>query len=398
MHRLFMVRRFLRMLIPPFAALLLIAAAGLGAEYWLQGVPVQSSIVTGQAELSVQGLLEPSAGSHHQLRAKTRSRLPCPGGAPVTIQINSHGLRGPELSDGDDAAYRILLLGDDTVFGSAVSEAETLAGQLHACFADRTQSRLEVLNGGVPGYCPLLCWLRFADLAELRPNLVVVHVDMSDVDDDAIYRSLLGEADGRPVCTHPAERGSTPGPPLPLPGWLQKSALFEHAMVSLRHEVPPLLAMTSQAAGQQRFTWIADRPENRKLEVEHALKPLAALRSEIEAAGGRMLVVTCPVIWQLADGRRFPEMTRRCQIRGGTPCNSREPFIAIAEFCARERLRLVDASDQFRQAEDSLSLFSSQSPVPSSKGLEVYAKAIADYIFRNPPRDWEVQAPAASAN
>ena len=393
-----MVRRSLRILFPPFAALLLLAAAALGAEYWLQGVPVQSHVVTGQADLAVQGLLQPSAACHHQLLPGTRSYLPAANGAHVTVRINSHGLRGPELSDGDDSSYRILLLGDDTVFGAATTEEQTLAGRLEACFADRTQSRLEVLNGGVPGYCPLLCRLRFAELAQLRPNLVIVHVDMSDVDDDAVYRGLLAEADGRLFCTHPAERSAEPGPPLPLPGWLQKSALFEHAMVKLRHDVPPMLAITSQAAGQQRFTWIADRAENRRLEVKHALQPLAALRAEVEALGGRMLVVTCPVIWQLTDGRRFPEMTRRCQIRGGTPCNSREPFVAIGEFCARERLRLVDASEQFRQAEDPLSLFSGHSPVPSPQGLEIYAEAIAEYIFRNPPRDWEVQAPEAAAN
>lgn len=397
MNRLFMLRRFLRMFVPPFAALLLIAVAGIGAEYWLQGVPVQRSVVTGQSELSVQTLLQPSAVCHHQLRAGTRSQLPGPSGNSLTVRINSRGLRGAELSD-DPAVYRILLLGDDTVFGASATEKQTLAAQLQACFADRTQFPLEVLNGGVPGYCPLLCQLRFAELAELRPNLVIVHVDMSDVDDDTVYRSLLNEADGRPVCIHPAKRSAKPGPPLPLPGWLQNSALFVHAMVQLRHEVPPMLAITSQAAGQQQFTWITDRAENRKLEVEHTLHPLIALRSEVEAAGGRLLVATCPVIWQLADGRRVPEMTRRCRIRGGTPCNSRDPFIAIAEFCARERLRIVDASEQFRQAEDPLALFNSQSPVPSTEGLELYAKAIADYIVRNPPRDWEVQAPAAATN
>lgn len=97
MNRLFMLRRFLRMFVPPFAALLLIAVAGIGAEYWLQGVPVQRSVVTGQSELSVQTLLQPSAVCHHQLRAGTRSQLPGPSGNSLTVRINSRGLRVPNF-------------------------------------------------------------------------------------------------------------------------------------------------------------------------------------------------------------------------------------------------------------------------------------------------------------
>ncbi|MFM7037161.1 MAG: hypothetical protein ACKO2L_05500 [Planctomycetaceae bacterium] len=384
-----MLRRVARFLIPPVAALLLLAALTVGLEYWLQGRSASTSIITAQTELAVQPLLESSSTCHHRLRPGARKRLALSDTASVTVRINSAGLRGPEPSVEAQMPWRILMLGDDTVFGAELSERQSLPGQLQQLIQSRTESAVEVLNGGVPGDCPLLTMLRFPDFRQLQPKLVILHLDMSDVDDDTVYRSLFGETNEGPACLHPSLRSANPGPALPLPGWLQESAVFRHGFAALRHDVPSLLSITSEAAGQQQFTWISDHGENRRLETEHALRPLAELRRAVEASGAKLLVTTCPVAWQLVDGRRIPELTRRCRIRGATPCAGREPFLAIAEFCARERIRLVDVSDRFRQQEEPLELFSRTSPVLSAKGVTLYAAAISEYLFKNPPGDWE---------
>jgi len=384
-----MLRRVARFLIPPVAALLLLAALTVGLEYWLQGRSASTSIITAQTELAVQPLLESSSTCHHRLRPGARMRLALSDTASVTVRINSAGLRGPEPSVEAQMPWRILMLGDDTVFGAELSERQSLPGQLQQLIQSRTESAVEVLNGGVPGDCPLLTMLRFPDFRQLQPKLVILHLDMSDVDDDTVYRSLFGETNEGPACLHPSLRSANPGPALPLPGWLQESAVFRHGFAALRHDVPSLLSITSEAAGQQQFTWISDHGENRRLETEHALRPLAELRRAVEASGAKLLVTTCPVAWQLVDGRRIPELTRRCRIRGATPCAGREPFLAIAEFCARERIRLVDVSDRFRQQEEPLELFSRTSPVLSAKGVTLYAAAISEYLFKNPPGDWE---------
>lgn len=388
-----MLRRVARFLIPPIAALLLLAALTVGLEYWLQGHSASTSIVTAQTELAVQPLLESSSTCHHRLRPGARMRLALSNTAAVTLRINSAGLRGPELSGESAVPWRILMLGDDTVFGAELSERQSLPGQLQQLIKTRTESSVEVLNGGVPGDCPLLTMLRFPDLEQLQPKLVILHFDMSDVDDDTVYRSLLGatdtDADARPACLHPSLRSANPGPALPLPGWLQESAVFRRSFAALRHDVPSLLSITSEAAGQQQFTWISDHGENRRLETEHALRPLSELRRAVEATGAKLLVITCPVAWQLVDGRRIPELTRRCSIRGATPCAGREPFLAIAEFCARERIRFMDVSSRFQEQDEPLELFSRTSPVLSAKGVALYAEAISEYLFTNPPGDWE---------
>lgn len=384
-----MLRRSARFLIPPVAALLLLAALVAGLEYWLRGHSAGVSVVVAHTELALQPLLEPSPVCHHQLRPKNRLRLPLTDSAGVSLRINADGLRGPELSAEPDQPWRILVLGDDTVFGAQLSERQTLTGQLQQLIEARTASPVEVLNGGVPGDCPLLTSLRFPSLQHLRPQLVILHLDMSDVDDDVLCRSLLTEAEGERACLHPALRAAKAGPPLPVPGWIQDSALFQHAFAALRHDVPPLIAIPSHAAGQQQFTWIADHAETRHLETDHALRPLAELRRAVAATGAKLLVTTCPVAWQLVDGRRVPELTRRCRIRGATPYASREPFLAIAEFCAQERLRFVDASSSFRNEPEPHELFSPAAPVPSAKGIALYAQAIADYLFTNPPGAWE---------
>ena len=66
-------------------------------------------------------------------------------GQVVRLNVNSLGLRGPEL-DARHSRPRLLFLGDSIVFGPGVEETDTVPGALQA-----QSSGAEILNGGVPG-------------------------------------------------------------------------------------------------------------------------------------------------------------------------------------------------------------------------------------------------------
>lgn len=80
---------------------------------------------------------------------------------------------------------RILLMGDSYIDGVGLAYRDTLSGQLAARLP-----RVEVLNGGVASYCPSLMrdrlrsWIR---KDQLRFNLLVVFVDISDTDNEISY-------------------------------------------------------------------------------------------------------------------------------------------------------------------------------------------------------------------
>jgi len=99
------------------------------------------------------------------------------GGIPV--DINAHGLRGPDVGfDKPVGTYRILNLGDSVAMGWGVREEETYGQQLaRQLNAESDGRRYEVINAGVPGWNleNEHAYLQAEGLA-YRPDLVVLDV------------------------------------------------------------------------------------------------------------------------------------------------------------------------------------------------------------------------------
>lgn len=374
-----------------FTAMLVLGAALVAAEIWLRSGAGPLLIVCSQADRSIQGLLVPSETSHHGLRPRVEQNLVMPSGA-VRVTINSFGCRGDEPeSEPGAGTYRILMLGDDLVFGASVSQDRTVPSRVQQFLSKKTSRTLEVINGGVPGYCPLLSFLQYEhQLKSLKPNLVILHVDMSDPDDDRVYRSLLKKDKDRDelTCSHPLLR--VPQKPLPkIVDLLKGSALFGRAISCLRLDVPGLVALPCHSSGQHRYSWIADYPEDLRLQVDHSLVPIRQLRDAVEASGAHLLVTTCPVLWQVTDGSGAPELTHACDIRGKAPFRSRFPFEILRAFCAKEGIRFLDTSEEFMTRDESEKLFSTDCPTLSSLGMALYAKSISGFLLENPPSRWQ---------
>ena len=73
----------------------------------------------------------------------------------IPVNINSHGLRGPETTyEKPPATYRILNLGDSIVMGWGVHEENTYGRQLESLLEAESGGDLhfEVINAGVPGW------------------------------------------------------------------------------------------------------------------------------------------------------------------------------------------------------------------------------------------------------
>ena len=76
----------------------------------------------------------------------------------------------------------------------------------------QTSSRVEVLNGGCPGGCPTVSALLLRHrFLTLQPDVIVVHIDPSDLaDEEALRRHVERTAEGFPFSAmHPAAAGRT---------------------------------------------------------------------------------------------------------------------------------------------------------------------------------------------
>jgi hypothetical protein len=137
--------------------------------------------------------LVPHPYRHHALVPNSQAELRQRDFAYIQ-HVNSLGLRGPEISaDKPSGTRRVLMLGDSFTMGKGVEDDETfpilVESALEAPLAACRGGALEVLNGGVDSYAPILSFLQLdRDLARLGPDLVVLNLDISDLIQEAAYR------------------------------------------------------------------------------------------------------------------------------------------------------------------------------------------------------------------
>jgi lysophospholipase L1-like esterase len=102
----------------------------------------------------------------------------------ISVDINSRGLRGPEVTDEKSpSTYRILNLGDSVVMGWGVREQDTYGKQLQALLDEKAGGNLsyEVINAGVPGWNQEneLAYLQ-AEGLKYKPDLILLDLTIAN--------------------------------------------------------------------------------------------------------------------------------------------------------------------------------------------------------------------------
>ncbi len=165
------------------AAFLLEALARLVFAYkdQLAALPIVSSLAPGELVLDPYEMESPKHGRHWVLRPG----YPFDKESPVTLRINSYGMRGAEI-DREKTRLRILALGDSVTFGiRAVSYPQIVETTL----ADFGHS-VEVVNAGVEGYGTRNLAYEMDRYVELRPDVVTIFIGWN-----GLFSSLLWEAE-----------------------------------------------------------------------------------------------------------------------------------------------------------------------------------------------------------
>lgn len=114
----------------------------------------------------------------------------------VHYHIDQHGMR---IARDDDpqrsAGGGLLVLGDSFAEGAGVEYEQSLA------YLAGRELRMRVFNGAVASYSPLIhyVWAK-RNVDEMRPDIVLLLLDISDVQDDFLYESLaVLDRSGDPV-------------------------------------------------------------------------------------------------------------------------------------------------------------------------------------------------------
>jgi lysophospholipase L1-like esterase len=102
----------------------------------------------------------------------------------ISVDINSHGLRGPETTyEKPPGVFRILNLGDSVAMGWGVGEDDTYGQQLEQLLTERGTGNLryEVINAGVPGWSleNALAYLEAQGL-KFEPDLILFDLTIAN--------------------------------------------------------------------------------------------------------------------------------------------------------------------------------------------------------------------------
>ena len=100
-----------------------------------------------------------------------------------TININSHGFRGPDFSEEKElGVYRIFLVGGSTVFGSASPDDTTISSFLQKKINNfDTGLKIEILNAGITSaYSYTEKYMIENHLIKFQPDLIIIYSGGND--------------------------------------------------------------------------------------------------------------------------------------------------------------------------------------------------------------------------
>ncbi len=341
-------------------------------------------------DLYDRGMVCKSWFVHHTLKPSHQFSVKNPdSGQRVRVAVNSLGLRGAEpVIPKPRSTFRVLCLGDDSTFAGVTADGETFCAVLQKQLAGRIGSPVEVINAGIPDYCPLLSYLQFRhELLSLQPDLIVLNFDMSDVADDyQLRRFVLLSREGTPMsCAHPALD-------LPRQGKPGREGVLLFPQFA-RQKLNGLLAdktlgekSRSIESPKCRYLWLDDQPPEWSIYIAQALSPLKNLDELAKAGGTKLIVAACPAPWQISAQASDGEGVREAAGIGSDACyKSRRPFETIAEFCRTHEIPFCDVSGSFEKEPAPEHLYLKNAPLFSPEGHALYGKALADFVLRQMP-------------
>lgn len=303
-----------------------------------------------------------SSSLHHTLKPNATINGHSATGVAHPITLNSLGLRGEEPQiPKPRGVYRIIVLGDEKIFAPHLADENTTTGVLQSQIQQSKSDRVEVLNAGVPGYCPLLSLLQFRhQLIGLHPDVVVLHYDLNDASEDQRYRGTLHtNAEGVPTsCTHPV---LLEGSHCIASGTIGQCAIGRWMMRQLCESSQP-------ANSQSHRLWPLSSDTQQQAAVQKSLEPVMELARMAREISARFILTATPSSLPLVTDQLTDEEIAQVWLK---------PRGILTKFCRTNQIEFCDIAP--RMATDKSQQFYSKHGMTAS-GHYALASALAVQI------------------
>lgn len=323
----------------------------------------------------------------------------------VTVSINSHGFRGGEIKVPKvPGTFRIVCLGDERTLSPQLIEEQTFCRLLQQQLQSLSTAPVEVINAGVPDYCPLLSCLQMRhQILPLQANLVIENFDMSDIADDYLLRqrTVLDDAGAPQCCAHPdlevAQTATYSNPTefflLPKWGRQQVKRLWAEKVLGEQQK--------SISTSDGKYLWLEDRPPDWSIYTQQALAPLGNLQELLAAQAAMqpgtqpapLIVCMAPAPWQVS-GTASSGARQKAGVPAGASYASNQPFELVRNYCTSKRIPCCDLSNSFRKHAQPDTLYLQNAAAYSRDGQILYARQLAQFLVENVSGPWGQRAPA----
>jgi lysophospholipase L1-like esterase len=284
----------------------------------------------------------------------------------VHLDVNAHGLRGPDRGHGKPpGTRRILLLGDSFTEGFAVREEKTVRAALESLLRASGCGTWEVINGGTMGYGTDQEYLFFQEEGRrYQPDIVVLMFFYNDLNGNLTTR-------GKPYFT--VEDGGLVlhGSPVPAPAageWTRRPEPRQAKVPPWHGSMALRLLSERTAQGNPRLhrflarTGLVDAARAQELpadfwpfgpghreEVAEMWRRtegiLTALRADVEAAGARFAIFYIPDETEIDD--RVAELSRQRYGMGPRWWRSGRVFDHLHGISIERDMTLLDPRQAF---------------------------------------------------
>ncbi len=331
-------------------------------------------------------LTMPSWAMHHRMKPLKAQKHPHPDtGKPILWRTNSFGLRGPDVLIPKPAdVYRVVCLGDESVFAGEVAETDTFCQQLELTLQNGTRQKVEVINAGVAGYCPLLSYLQLRQtLLAFQPDLLVLNFDMTDVADDHRYRRHTRMADDGTPMGCPNMDFERTSPEEERVGWqrfLTVRWLKTQAewLTDSRQQAEDTIDINSP---QGCYAWLRDEPPDWSVYIDQAFSPIEFMADFARQINADFVVSAVPAPWQTSESAaNGPGVRQSVDVPQNGVFLSSRPLELLGTYCNERNILFHNSLPDFRSHADADALFMTNSRGFSETGHEFYATQLQAFL------------------
>ena len=342
-------------------------------------------------------LTVPSWSFYQELKPSAFARVECRDtDSEIELRTNSIGLRGPEPAiPKPPEVFRVVVIGDETILAPETPESDHFCTVLQNLLQQQSRSKVEVINAGVPGHCPLTEYLLFKQrLMSLQPDLVMLHYDWSDAADDRkIRRHARCDANKVPQSC-PNSKLIAVKKVRPQDVWRQQFRLVDWGLSTVGNEWKKKLerqTAISRDVDTNPYAWLREERPQQNVAFRNSVRPIVDLAQLCRSSQCPFVLLTSPKPWQVSAKCSRGEGVRLAAGVAREACfSSREPFNVLARFAQNAKIPFVDGSTVMTPGQDAEANFLRHAPRWSPTGHRRFAELVGNYIIENASGPWNV--------